>query len=122
MGKKTQPVRGEIVLPSSWKKLIDIVFPENLKGVRKGPAPRDGSTRAYYDDTREAPAVRLDDGAFVSVKLCSGQHNYWGSFEISLDGRLIFESVPLDGWPSFLEAETPEGTTYRIKVVWHEEG
>jgi len=93
-------VKGKITLPKCWKKLIDVEFPEDLAGIADGDRVdhADGDPAPYYDDQRDL-AFKLPDGTVLTVFLCSGQGNYWGSYDLMANnGGMLYESEPLESF------------------------
>jgi hypothetical protein len=121
-------VIGEVKLPGVWQNLIDSKFPDDLSGIEDGDKKVHGvdDPTSYYDDTRVALPVRLNNGDELTFYLCSGQSNYWSSFDIMRDGIPVYESEPMDSFPTDCmivvnkesDNELMKDVEYRIKIVW----
>lgn len=101
-----------VKVPACWRKLIDVVFPDNLEGItsekdQKGNA----DPEPHYDDTRRIEG-RFPNNEHFSLMLCSGQGNYWGGWSI---GEV--ESEPLESWPEPVETEI-DGVAYVLAIEW----
>lgn len=93
-------VKHKITLPECWKKLTDVEFPEDLAGIADGDRVdhADDDPAPYYDDQRDL-AFKLPDGTVLTVFLCSGQGNYWGSYDLMANnGGMLYESEPLESF------------------------
>lgn len=99
-------------LPASWAALLAI---EELgEDVTSGDHDKNAADpRPYYDDNR-AVAARFADGAVVTAFLCSGQTNYWLSFDIWRDRDCVTESEPMH---EVAAGDVWEWGCYRARIV-----
>ena len=107
----------EVKVPLVWQKLIDIVFPaENvqcLSGDKTDHAMDDPTP--YVDDDRYIRVV--GEGYEFMIGLASGQHNYYGYYELTVkqpDGSYKTEGDVLE---SYCDLDFPN-LDFKIVINW----
>jgi len=133
-------IKATIKIPRCWKRLIeesfrrradDALYVEDTCRI-VGRASRWGWRRwddplAYYNDSRTA-SCEATDGALITVKLCSGQNNYFGQYAIfqtilpSLK-KIVGKELVFEGEPRFALSDQEEfcvnnGTIYVVTIEW----
>jgi len=118
--KKIIKHTAKVRLPECWKRLVDVVFSDDLKGILSEKTDHTGvaDPKPHYDDARRVVG-KFHNGAEFSLELCSGQGNYYGGLSI-IDGDREYSNVLEDF--SALEVEMEDGHIYEIEVEWVPDG
>jgi hypothetical protein len=107
---------AKVRLPKCWKTLVDMAFPQDLKGILSEKTAHTGvaDPKPHYDDVRRVEG-RFPNGAEFTLELCSGQANYFGGLSVLKRGRWINSEV----LESFNDLTVEDGNdTYEVEVDW----
>lgn len=114
---------AKIRLPKCWKHLVEVVFPQDLKGILSEKTDHTGvaDPKPHYDDARMVSGP-FPNGAIFNLSLCSGQGNYFGNlfiFETRFGER---REICDDVLENFNALTVEDGdNTYEIKIKWVED-
>ena len=105
-----------VELPRCWKNLVEMEFPEDLKGILDEKTNHTGNAdpKPHYDDCRRVSGV-FPNGADFSVELCSGQSNYYGGLSIFKDDKEVCSEF-LENFNSLVWEGN--GVEYELKIEW----
>lgn len=115
-GQATQTPTQELTveLPGCWADLLDLeeIDMETARAGDRDEHANDAA-EAFYDDTRTVSATFPDGVTVLTVFLCSGQSNYWASYDIRRDGDTLVESEPFH---NLADGETWDEDGYKVTV------
>jgi len=111
---------AKVKVPACWKKLIDVVFPDDLEGITSEKYQNGiADPEPHYDDHRTIDGS-FEDGAEFTLALSSGQGNYYGDFSVWKNGQRLTDDEPLEQF-DHVEFTLEDGTSYALEIEWIED-